>query len=126
MIFRLSQKLAKKLKIPLPRPAPADPNPFADWSAHLFAADTTQYPASSPASKLTRSAGYWAAGCHGSDESSITQPLRRLSQLLPIPLRVPARGLQILVPQDLSQRNQIVPVVSQELLRHRVPKNMRM
>ena len=43
MIFRLSQKLAKKLKISLPKPAPADPNPFADWSAHLFTADRTQY-----------------------------------------------------------------------------------
>jgi len=43
MIFRLSQKLAKKLKIPVPRPAPADPNPFADWSGHLFTADRTQY-----------------------------------------------------------------------------------
>jgi len=43
MIFRLSQKLAKKIKVPVPRPAPADPNPFADWSGHLFAADRTQY-----------------------------------------------------------------------------------
>jgi phosphoribosyl-ATP pyrophosphohydrolase len=43
MIFRLSQKLAKKLKTSPPRPAPADPNPFADWSAHLFTADRTQY-----------------------------------------------------------------------------------
>jgi hypothetical protein len=43
MIFRLSQKLAKKLKSPLPKSAPADPNPFADWSAHLFTADRTQY-----------------------------------------------------------------------------------
>jgi hypothetical protein len=43
MIFRLSQKLAKKLKTPLPKPAPADPNPFADWSARLFTADRTQY-----------------------------------------------------------------------------------
>jgi hypothetical protein len=43
MIFRLSQKLAKKLKCPLPQSAPADPNPFADWSAHLFTADKTQY-----------------------------------------------------------------------------------
>jgi predicted transcriptional regulator len=43
MIFRLSQKLAKKLKSPLPNSAPADPNPFADWSAHLFTADKTQY-----------------------------------------------------------------------------------
>jgi hypothetical protein len=43
MIFRLSQKFAKKLKPPLPKPAPADPNPFADWSGHLFTADKTQY-----------------------------------------------------------------------------------
>lgn len=43
MIFRLSQKLARKLKIPVPKPAPADPNPFADWSGHLFTADRTQY-----------------------------------------------------------------------------------
>ena len=43
MIFRLSQKLAKKLKVTQPKPAPADSNPFADWSAHLFTADRTQY-----------------------------------------------------------------------------------
>jgi hypothetical protein len=43
MIFRLSQKLAKKLKSSLPWPAPTDPNPFADWSGHLFTADKTQY-----------------------------------------------------------------------------------
>lgn len=43
MIFRLSQKLAKKLKVPVSNPAPADPNPFADWSGHLFTADRTQY-----------------------------------------------------------------------------------
>jgi Domain of unknown function (DUF6933) len=43
MIFRLSQKLAKKLKVASPKTAPADPNPFADWSAHLFTADRTQY-----------------------------------------------------------------------------------
>ena len=43
MIFRLSHKLAKKLKVAPPPPAPADPNPFADWSAHLFTADQTQY-----------------------------------------------------------------------------------
>jgi hypothetical protein len=43
MIFRLSQKLAKMLKSPKPGAAPADPNPLADWSAHLFTADRTQY-----------------------------------------------------------------------------------
>lgn len=43
MIFRLSQKLAKKLKTSLPKPVPVDPNPFADWTGHLFTADRTQY-----------------------------------------------------------------------------------
>ena len=43
MIYRLSQKLAKKLKIAPLKPAQADPNPLADWSAHLFTADRTQY-----------------------------------------------------------------------------------
>ena len=43
MIFRLSHKLAKKLRISSLKPAPADPNPFADWSAHLFTAHRTQY-----------------------------------------------------------------------------------
>ena len=43
MIFRLSHKLNTKIKAgPLP-PLPLDENPFADWSAHLFVADRTQY-----------------------------------------------------------------------------------
>lgn len=43
MIFRLSATLAKKLKEgPLPS-MPLDENPYADWSAHLFTADRTQY-----------------------------------------------------------------------------------
>jgi hypothetical protein len=43
VILRLSQRLAGKLKVGLPGPLPADPNPFADWSAHLFTAERTQY-----------------------------------------------------------------------------------
>jgi hypothetical protein len=43
MIVRLSNKLAARLKIPPPEAAPADSNPFADWSAHLFTADRTRY-----------------------------------------------------------------------------------
>jgi hypothetical protein len=43
MIFRLSHKLAKKLKVAPLSPIPADPNPFVDWSGHLFTADRTQY-----------------------------------------------------------------------------------
>jgi hypothetical protein len=43
MIFRLSQKLNTKIKAgPLPA-LPLDDNPLADWSAHLFLADRTQY-----------------------------------------------------------------------------------
>ena len=43
MIFRISHKLNAKIKAgPLPL-QPLDENPFADWSAHLFAADRTQY-----------------------------------------------------------------------------------
>ena len=36
MIFRLSQKLAKKLKEGSLPSLPLDENPYADWSAHLF------------------------------------------------------------------------------------------
>ena len=43
MIFRLSQKLAKKIKEAPSQSLPLDSNPFADWSAHLFTADQTQY-----------------------------------------------------------------------------------
>ncbi len=43
MIFRLTQKLAKKFKLP-PSPAqPAGQNPFIDWTAHLFRAERYQY-----------------------------------------------------------------------------------
>ena len=43
MIFRLSQKLATKLKEDSLPAVPLDPNPYADWSAHLFTADRAQY-----------------------------------------------------------------------------------
>jgi len=43
MIFRLSQKLAKKLKTGATTTLPLDDNPYADWSCHLFTADRTQY-----------------------------------------------------------------------------------
>lgn len=43
MIIRLSQKLAKKIKEAPTESLPADPNPFADWSAHLFIANRVQY-----------------------------------------------------------------------------------
>lgn len=43
MIFRLSQKLSKKIAISISQYLHPDKNPFIDWSAHLFKAQRTQY-----------------------------------------------------------------------------------
>jgi hypothetical protein len=43
MIFRLSQKLATKIKAGVLRTLPPHENPLADWSAHLFVVGRTQY-----------------------------------------------------------------------------------
>src|SRR5215471_16537246 len=43
MIFRLSQKLSAKIKAEVLATLPLDENPLADWSAHLFVAERTQY-----------------------------------------------------------------------------------
>jgi hypothetical protein len=43
MIIRLTQKLAKKIKVAPTAALPRDPNPFADWIANLFTAGRTQY-----------------------------------------------------------------------------------
>ena len=43
VIVRISAKLGKKIDLSPDRILPADPNPFADWSAHLFTAERTQY-----------------------------------------------------------------------------------
>ena len=43
MILRLSQKLCIKVKEGSLKAMPLDDNPFADWTATLFAADRTQY-----------------------------------------------------------------------------------
>lgn len=43
MIFRLSSKLAAKLKVRVLRVLPLDRSAFADWSVHLFTAERTQF-----------------------------------------------------------------------------------
>ena len=43
MIFRLSQKLNTKIKVGALDTVRLDDNPYADWSAHLFAVNRTQY-----------------------------------------------------------------------------------
>jgi hypothetical protein len=43
MILRLSKKLCTKIKTGTLKTMPLNENRFADWAAHLFAADRTQY-----------------------------------------------------------------------------------
>ena len=43
MIFRLSQKPNTKITVGTVHAFSLYENPFADWSAHLFVADRTQY-----------------------------------------------------------------------------------
>ena len=43
MILRISTKLGKKIHVTPDKILPVDSNPFADWSAHLFTVDRTQY-----------------------------------------------------------------------------------
>jgi len=43
MILRLSQKLCTKIKAGSLKTMPVDDNPFADWSAHLFDVNRSQF-----------------------------------------------------------------------------------
>lgn len=43
MIIRLTQKLGKKIHVSPTESLPLDPNPLADWSAHLFTVGRKQY-----------------------------------------------------------------------------------
>ncbi|HUS71511.1 MAG TPA: hypothetical protein VMY06_00480 [Sedimentisphaerales bacterium] len=43
MIFRLTQKLAKKIRLVPLEALPAGQNPFIDWTANLFTAERAQY-----------------------------------------------------------------------------------
>ena len=58
--------------------------------------------------------------------SSVSQIVHSVSQLILSSFRVSGRRVQILVAQKLSQSNQIVLVVFQKFVSHRVPKQMRM
>ena len=43
MVFRLTEKLAKKIKVAPLQSLPADPNPYADWTAHSFTVARARY-----------------------------------------------------------------------------------
>jgi tetratricopeptide (TPR) repeat protein len=59
MIIRLTQKLAKKIKVDSTVAAPPAENPFADWTANLFTVGRTQYII------LTHSASLYSAVFYG-------------------------------------------------------------
>lgn len=43
MIIRITTRLGEKIHVKPEQSFPADANPFADWTAHLFFADRDQY-----------------------------------------------------------------------------------
>ena len=57
---------------------------------------------------------------------SVVQILRGIAELLLRSLRVPRRRVQVFVPEDLSQTHEIILIIGQELVGHRVPQEMRM
>ena len=71
MIFRLSQKLATKIKTVAPRSLPLNSNPFADWSASVFTAARAHYVI------LTNTASLYSTVMHGRGISSDSQFLDR-------------------------------------------------
>jgi len=59
MIFRLSQKLGKKIHVTPDVSVPLADNPFCDWSGHLFTAERTQF------ILLTNTASLYSAMMYG-------------------------------------------------------------
>lgn len=80
MILRLSTKLARKLHVAPSKVLPQDENPFADWSAHLFYADRTQY------ILVTNTASLYSAVMYGkgitTDSDLILQTLTLLGEVM--------------------------------------------
>jgi hypothetical protein len=76
MIFRLSQKLAQKIRTAPSRVLPLDANPHVDWSAHLFTAERAHY------ILLANTASLYSTVMHGRGVSTDSQFLERaLSQI---------------------------------------------
>ncbi len=72
MIIRVSAKISKKIHFTPQLSLPADSNPFADWSTHLFTADRTQY------ILITNSASLYSMVMYGRD---ITTDFQFLDQI---------------------------------------------
>ena len=56
--------------------------------------------------------------------NSIVEVVRRITELLLCPLCVSSGCIEILVPEDLGQRHQVILIVSKELVGHRVTKQV--
>jgi phosphoribosyl-ATP pyrophosphohydrolase len=80
MIIRLSQKLAKKIKVTPTQVLPPDANLFADWSAHLFIADRAHY------ILLTNTASLYSTVMHGAgisfDGEFLSRGLGQIRELM--------------------------------------------
>ena len=58
--------------------------------------------------------------------NSIVEVVRRITELLLRSLRVSGRRVEVFMAENLSQTHQVILVVGQKLVRHRVPQEMRM
>jgi len=76
MIIRLSAKLSKKIHISPAESLPANPNPFADWSAHLFTAERVQY------ILLTNTSSLYSMVMYGKGISHDSQFLSRITSYM--------------------------------------------
>jgi hypothetical protein len=68
--------LARKLHVATSKVLPLDGNPFADWSAHLFYADRTQY------ILVTNTASLYSAVMYGKGITTDSDLIRRMLTLL--------------------------------------------
>jgi len=80
MVFRLTQKLGKKIGVSPSRCLPLDASPFADWHGHLFTAERTQYII------VTNSASLYSVVTYGrgitDDNKFIQRAFGRLRELM--------------------------------------------
>lgn len=80
MILRVSQKIATKVHVKPTAALPLDVNPFADWTAHGFSADRTQYVI------ITNTASLYSAVIYGrgitDDNRMIVRTLEAIRELM--------------------------------------------
>jgi len=82
MIFRLTQKMAKKIGVTLEPASPLDPNPYADWCSNLFTVERLQYVI------LTNTASLYSMVMYGrgvsSDRKFIQEALTCMEEIMTI------------------------------------------